>query len=257
MARPTKQQRRTRRRNKKNRQEKAKMRRLQKILEIAHTCPALDDFIASLDTKEITRLIGIFCCPPEQYLCTERILREHGHPGYLCLKAEIQGDRTPCGDTKVRAWTSAVKRECETDDKFKIVIGVVRQPPTGDSDSDTIDRWSEVISAVHELGHAEDMEKGINFRVGQAFDIANAEYYAHQFACRLLQERNMVMGLVTYLSIAVCPMVRCESQSTSDAAKRFMESEEYRNYLRMIPKGLRRQFAMPDAPSTEENHKDH
>jgi hypothetical protein len=211
-------------------------------MQMSEGYPDLDDFIASLHTKEITRLIGIFCCSPEQYLCTETLLREHGHPGYRCLKAEIQGDRTPCGDTKVRAWTSAVKRECETDDKFKIVIGVVRQPPTGDSNSDSIDRWSEVISVVHELGHAEDMEKGINFRVGQAFDIANAEYYAHQFAGRLLRERNMVMGLVAYLSIVICPMVRCESQSTSDAAKRFMESEEYRNCLRMIPKRVRRQF---------------
>ncbi|HUV64372.1 MAG TPA: hypothetical protein VMW24_10780 [Sedimentisphaerales bacterium] len=216
------------------------------IMQLLHDCPKLDDFISSLDTSGIHRLIGIFCCTPEQYLCTEKILEERGFSGYRTLQCPIEGDRISGGDGKGRGWTSAVKLQNECDDQFKIFIGLVRPSPTGVSASDRILPWEALISVVHELGHANDLDKGITFRIGKTFNLEEAEYYAHKFSCRLFRVRKMIMGLTTYLSVAICPMTDKGPGSTANAARRFLTSEEYRQSFSMIPKHVRRQFKLTE-----------
>jgi len=246
VTRQKKQEKRARRKAKKLRKLKTKFTHCTAIIQMTQECPGLDDFIASLDTSGIRRLIGIFCCSPEEYLCTEKILEERGYSGYRILQCDIEGDRISGGDGKGRGWTSAVKLQNECDDQFRIFIGIVRPAPTGNSTSDLILPWEALISVVHELGHADDLDKGITFRIGKTFVLEEAEYYAHQFSCRLLRERRMVMGLTTYLSIAVCSMTGKSLGSTTNAAKCFLASEEYQQCFRMIPKYVRRQFSLTD-----------
>ena len=143
--------RRNARQAKKLRQIKTKTARYRTILNMGESCPDLDEFIASLDISGTSRLLGIFRCSPDEYLATEAILEKHGHLGYRTLECEIDGERTSGGDAKGRGWTAAAKREHEPDEQFRIFVGIVKRPPTGDSTSDMLTRWGEVIAVVHEL----------------------------------------------------------------------------------------------------------
>jgi len=51
------------------------------------------------------------------------------------------------------------------------------------------------------------MENMIVWGLGAAYDIEQAEYFAHEYACRFFLKRRMTMGLVAYLSTTVCPIV--------------------------------------------------
>lgn len=247
MGKPGKQRRRKGRQTKKLRQLKTKRAQTRTILQMGESCPDLGDFIASLDTSGINRLLGIFRCSPDEHLATETILEKHGYAGYRMLQCEIDGAQTSGGDGKARGWAAAVKREEEQDEQFRIFVGIVERPLTGNSGSDMSGRWGAVIAVVHELGHAYDMDQGISFHLGQPLRIEESEYVAHEFACQFLRKREMTMGLTAYLSMAVCPMVNDES-AIAVAARRFMASEEYRLALQEIPPYIRRQLGVTEAP---------
>lgn len=222
---------------------KTKLSQAKAIVQMAKDYPDLETFVASLDTSEIRRLLGVFFCSPEEYLETEAVLERNGHPDYRALQGEIDGDPAPGGDGKGRGWTSAVKYDGEPDGQFRVFVGIVKQSaipdsPTGDSTSEIVNRWGELIAVVHELGHAHDLDQGITFHVGQSFSVEEAEYVAHDYACRFLRKHRMTMGLISYLSMAICPIVKGEG-SHANAARRFMASDEYRVAFRQIPRAAR------------------
>ncbi|MEX1028158.1 MAG: hypothetical protein WD049_09165 [Candidatus Paceibacterota bacterium] len=56
----------------------------------------------------------------------------------------------------------------------------------------------KIISLVHEIGHVEDLERGINFDVpSRHLDVIAAEAYAHLFALERLARRNLVQSFNT------------------------------------------------------------
>lgn len=230
------------RKAKRGQQIKRKAHRLRAILDMGEACPDLDDFITSLDMSGLTKLLGVFCCQPDKYLATETVLAENGHLGYQVLQCEIEGERSDTEKNGPRGWTSAVKKDCQPDEQYRTFVGIVRRPLTGDSAKDTIVRWGGIVAVAHEIGHAHDFEKGLPFQLGDSFDIAVAEFRAHQYACRLLSERGMTMGLVAYLSMTICAVAEDPCTSVSDAAKRFMKSEQYRECLNQIPSYVRQHF---------------
>jgi hypothetical protein len=214
------------------------------FVELFECCPDLEAFIASLDASGFSRLLGIFVSSPDEHLCSEKVLERHGHHGYCTLRVEITGDQREDGRCKSRAWTSAVKRPEESDEHFRIVIGITKQPLTGNATSDKAARWGEIAAVVHELGHADDLTNGITFQADLATNIEEAEYYAHQYACRFFRDRKLVMGIVAYLSSAVCALSRDPEGSASRAATRFLHSEDYRLSLQMVPKLMQRQYRL-------------
>lgn len=227
---------------------KAKLAQAEEIVRLAKSYPDLDQFIASLQPFHPSRLLGIFRCSPEEYLAADTVLARNGYPGYRMLECEIDGEDTPSGDGKGRAWTAAVKQEDQSDEAFKIFVGIVNRPSSDDSISAVSGRWMEIVSVVHELGHAYDMDNGITFHLGRPFDIEDAEVVAHDFACRLLRELGLTMGLTTYLSSVICSMLNDSNDSVASAARRFLASEEYRRCLSEIPGHMHEQFGILKAP---------
>ena len=67
MSKPGKNQRRLRRQAKKRRQRRGKLLRDTTILRMSQDSPDLDTFIVSLGTSDITRLLGVYQCSPEEY----------------------------------------------------------------------------------------------------------------------------------------------------------------------------------------------
>ena len=245
MGKRNKQQQRAKRKGRKRHRKQVRLSRLKEIVRMCQEYPDIDNFIDSLDTSGFRRLLGIFRCPPEQYLQTEAVLERHGYSGYQMLQAEIETKDGSAGDGQGRGWTAAVKKEAEADEQFKIVVAIVQPEMTGDSSEDDTRRWAEVVSVVHELGHAHDMDRGISFQLGQPFNIEEAELFAHNFACQVLRKREMIMGLTAYLSIAICPISQDEG-SAAEAAKRFMASEEYGLCIKAIPRHIRESFDIPE-----------
>ena len=217
-----------------------------KIMRLADDVPGLEDFIDGVDTSRLTRLIGIFVCSTDEYLATEDVLERHGHGGYRMLKCEIEGDVESGGDGRARGWAAAVKLEAEPDSEFKIFVGIVKRQPTAGSGRDLTNRMSEIVAIAHELGHAFDMQFGDTFRFDRPIDIEEAEYVAHTHACRLLRDNSLVMGLVAYLSIAICAVIDSEGESVARAAQRFVESDEYRQCIMQIPSFIRRHFDLKE-----------
>jgi len=246
VAKRSERERRAERRARERQRLNTRLSQVREIVRMGQECPDINQFIASLYTAACTRLLGIFRCPPEKYLATEAVLAMNGHAGYLTLEAEISGGDGLSGDGKGRGWAAAVKQEGLPDAEFKIFVGIVRPTLTGDSAEDAVRRWAEVISVVHELGHAHDMDQGVSFRLGEPLSIEEAELFAHRFACRLLRERRMTMGLTAYLSMAICTISDADGAGAA-AARRFMASEEYSLSLQAIPRYVRRNFDIIEA----------
>ena len=205
--------------------------------------PDIEQFIKSVDTSSVNRLLGIFFCPPESYGDTSRILNMAGYPGYQVLKGEIEGKSAVQGRDPKRGWTCPVKSEGAADSDFRIFIGLVRHPDTEKETRDTVSGWFGIVSFLHELAHARDLNEGVTFRLGQPFKIRDAEYFAHDYVCKFLRERRMTCALTAYLSIAVISIAEIrEENAIIEAARLFMKSEEYRQSFQSIPRIYRKTF---------------
>lgn len=88
--------------------------------------------------------------------------------------------------------------------------------------------WIDFINVAflfHELGHVDDFEKGINFKVGHR-DTEGSELYAHTFACRQLRERGFREVLGFYLGQLIDTALKLTSASARKAASDFKASPE-------------------------------
>ena len=243
MAKQNTRQRRAGRKAKKEQYLRKKLSRLKHIFQKADDCPDFDQFLGSLDLSGLSRLIGIFSCTPDEYGATEAVLARDGHPGYEVLQWEVNGEKGDERDPEgPRAWTAAVKRAGQSDEAYRIFVGIVRRPATGDGAKDAIARWGEIVSAVHELGHAHDLQDGAMLASDGVMDIAQAELRAHKFACRFFRDHRMMMALTVYLATVVSPIADESGAAVPLAASEFMASSEYAKCLKRIPKYLQRQF---------------
>lgn len=244
MTRAERNRRRELRKEKKLRGRRIQAERLRATLKAAEACPGLAEFIASMDTSSITRLLGVFCCSPNEYLQTEGVLAARGYPGYEVLQCEIEGERTERHQNGPRGWAAAVKRAGEQDSQFKIFVGIVQRPPADEPAEDMARRWGEIVAVAHELGHADDMQNRLHFPLNDSLDLVAAEVHAHRYACHLLAEQEQIMGLAAYLAIGVCPIANDSSTSASTAAREFMQSNTYKASYARIPSHMRGLFGL-------------
>ena len=96
------------------------------------------------------------------------------------------------------------------------------------------DRWAlagiNIAVLCHELGHVDDMGKGINFRSGNPVDLVSAELYAHTFACTELMRQRFRGPLAYYLTDMLSQLKRSDAKLVRLAAIAFLESSEYEGF---------------------------
>ncbi len=81
-----------------------------------------------------------------------------------------------------------------------------------------------LLVLIHELGHADDISKGINYDHEQLkIDLGAAEAYAHSFVCKHAQKNNYTLLLEIYLD-NVERMAQSEDDSERVGAELFLQS---------------------------------
>jgi len=79
----------------------------------------------------------------------------------------------------------------------------------------------QILVLLHELGHADDIAKGINFNHDERrLDLVAAEIYAHRFACTQAKKHNFRMALGYYLE-NIDEGLKSETEYVRLAAERF------------------------------------
>ncbi len=200
---------------------------------INEDCTDLKEFISSIDTSYIKRLLTILTCPQEDFLETSKVLEKHEYNGYQ-VPEEFKGD--PENDTNDQkwGWTVPVKRVEEDDSDWRLFIGVVDHPK-----KDYFQRWAERVIVVHEIGHAYDMDHDPTFKLDEETRVEDREYAAHEFACRNLREQGCMKTLTNYLSWCIVSAAKSDTGSHGGAARRFMKSNDFNDSLLAIPQGTR------------------
>jgi hypothetical protein len=85
---------------------------------------------------------------------------------------------------------------------------------------------------LHELGHVDDFDRGINLVVGKPLDVLAVELHAHRFACNEMRERDMKAPLTFYLAEALRPHLHHSSEAYRGAAEAFVRSGEFASFCR-------------------------
>lgn len=85
-----------------------------------------------------------------------------------------------------------------------------------------------IATLLHEMGHVDDIEKGINLRLGVKVDSVAGEIYANRYAIRRMRRQNLLLPL-GLLILNVLRQARDSPEDSVDreAAKQLSESEEF------------------------------
>lgn len=87
---------------------------------------------------------------------------------------------------------------------------------------------------LHEIGHVDDFERGINLRVDEPVDIPKAEEYAHRYACRIMVEEGLIVSLLAYIKALLPLYLSSEVEGIRLSAERFRDSDQFRSYTRLL-----------------------
>lgn len=83
---------------------------------------------------------------------------------------------------------------------------------------------------LHEVGHVDDAEKGINIKRGGRIAVKESEVYAHHYACNRMMKEHLLYPLARYLEGIVGFNATDRPPAACDAAVEFMRSAEYGRY---------------------------
>jgi hypothetical protein len=82
----------------------------------------------------------------------------------------------------------------------------------------------QLLTLIHELGHAEDIVRQVNFdNSGQRVDLIAAEVYAHDFVCRQAKRNNYRLAMQEYLQ-AIEDGLNSTSEVVRLSSERFIET---------------------------------
>lgn len=85
---------------------------------------------------------------------------------------------------------------------------------------------TRLVVLLHELGHAEDIERGVNFdHATLKLDLVSAEAYAHRFACDFARMHNYRLAIRHYLG-GIDNHLKSETEYVRLAAERFVETTD-------------------------------
>lgn len=205
---------------------------------------AKKEFIESFDSycdeyrywKESTivrRLVGIFEVPKAQFdLDREELLRRVGLADYSLVRYATEYETEVCRQEPISGagCTVAVRN----------VYGRIQPVVFVRSDVEAVGLAPELAEAadpqfldsirllvlMHELGHADDISKGINFDHKQlSIDLAGAEAYAHRFVCKHARRSNYPSPLTMYLE-NIDRLAKSEHDAERVGAELFMQNED-------------------------------
>ncbi len=94
---------------------------------------------------------------------------------------------------------------------------------------------------LHEAGHVDDWETQANLREGGEIDLAAAELYAHNYACKRLISGNFVFSSGAYLD-GVKQQLTTGCDANEMAAASFLQSELGIRFQRFVQRGLNMQL---------------
>ena len=145
---------------------------------------------------------------------------------------DILGDAQELFDGQVTGFTSVVENA-----GHRRTIVVMRkgtgQKPTVDNVKCEI-RALKVAALAHEIGHVDDIEKGINWKENIR-NMVGSEVYAHHYACRTMMERSCFFALGLYVD-GVAKMMKARSEYVRIAAEHVVKSTEFKQYRAVLRK---------------------
>jgi hypothetical protein len=167
-----------------------------------------EEYAAWKRTTIVKRLVGIFEVSQAAFARPENLPAAVGLEGYSLVQYEAQYDNSvsfsPDQPTSGAGCTMAVRNPYG-----KIVpVVFVRADVNAIGDRGQItkkkhpqfDDLVRLTVLLHELGHADDIAKGINYdHAALKIDLPSAEAYAHRFVCRQAQRNHYPLLLNLYL----------------------------------------------------------
>lgn len=110
---------------------------------------------------------------------------------------------------------------------------VAMRNSTGTEGSYDIRCAMKMAALLHELGHVDDIEKGINWRRDNKIQWVDSEVYAHHYACKKMIDSNYFLVLGHFIDGLRKMMIDGYKHARLGAA-RFFESPETTHYLQEL-----------------------
>lgn len=161
-------------------------------------------------TPGIKGLIGIFELTEAEYYDTTfaQKMAVIGHPDYEVLfyesgDVETDSERAASVDASGTGMTSVVRDHYR---RLKSAIftrtGVSQTSPSSGVSQEDHQSLITLQVIIHEMGHADDIAKGVNYNhESQSVDAVAAEVYAHKFACKYMRDHGYKWLLQSYAKL--------------------------------------------------------
>ena len=182
-------------------------------------------------TTIVKRLVGIYQVPKAQFCQhVDELLASVGLGDYSVVVYQTQHDSSQRGDEPIvgTGFTVAVRNVYGK----TVPVVFVRDdvgPVAGETDNEQTPQFADsvrLLVLLHELGHADDISKGINYdHAALTIDFAGAEAYAHAFVCKHAQRNNYARLLGTYLE-DVRRMAESDHDALRVGAERFLRDAD-------------------------------
>jgi hypothetical protein len=154
-----------------------------------------DEYARWKRTRIVKRLVGIFEISEEQFrLGFDNLPLAVGLHGYSIVQYLTEYDNTLRGDEPLLSAGCTIALRNQYGKIAPVVFVVKSELPIGDGRGLRHPLFRDslrLLVLLHELGHADDISKGINYDHDQLHvDLAAAEAYAHGFVCKQAQRNG-------------------------------------------------------------------
>jgi hypothetical protein len=185
-------------------------------------------------TTIIKRLVGVFEVPEAEFeKPIDELLGVVGLDGYTVVKYTADHDNKVTNDKPSSGAGCAVAIR---DVYGKIAPAVFVKSEvvsvskvTGEVSTEVhpqFDATVRLLLLLHELGHANDISRAINYdHTNLKIDLAAAEAYAHEFVCKQAQKNNYTLALHLYLE-NVDRMAKSELVAERVGAELFLNTRD-------------------------------
>lgn len=205
------------------------------VSRLAAKRPFVDGFDLHVDEYDrwkrmqvVKGLLGIFELDDSDYFTKETrdLLPKFGLGACKQLFHDVEVENTGGlrdDSSSPGGWTSAVRDQYG---KVRPIIFIRRDIPN-DSNEDLSDEGiaiCKLLVLIHEMGHADDIRKSINYNhVTLELNIVDAELYAHDFVVRHCRKLGYRLMLDSYLS-NIEKQLTLKNEAARIAAERFIAS---------------------------------
>ncbi len=189
-------------------------------------------------TTIIKRLVGIFEVAEEQFRRNlEDLLASVGLSAYSVVRYTSEYENKPGGDEPISGTGCAVAVQNVYGKIVPVVFVQKDVKSVGEESEEEHPQFSDsvrLLVLLHELGHADDISKGINYDHRElTVDFAEAEAYAHAFVCKQAQRNSYPVLLSLYLE-NVERMAKSEHDAERVGAEHFLQNGKAEELQRWI-----------------------